>query len=252
MHRFYICQENLTKETAFIQGQDARHLSHVLRLTRGDHVELADGNGNCWEACILSMNGETVKLSLLSRTASQGESPVSLTMAQGMLKDKKMDMIIRHLTELGITQWIPFFAHRSIPRPDPKKLAARVDRWRRISREAMKQCKRSQLPLIREPVTFETLLDISKDHDRKIAFWEKGCIPFGNITTDPAPLPRKIIVLIGPEGGFSTDEIERAHTAGFSSFSLGPRILRAETASLTAGTLVQHYFGDLGKKALDT
>jgi len=252
MHRFHIRQQDITQETAVIQGQDVRHMSHVLRLTIGDHVELADGDGTCWEACIMSMDATTVELSLLSRTVSQGESPVSITVAQGMLKDKKMDMIIRHLTELGITQWVPFFAHRSIPRPDPKKLVARVDRWRRISREAMKQCKRSQLPLIEEPVTFEALLDLSKDHDKKIAFWEKGCIPFGNINTEPSSLPRKIIVLIGPEGGFLETEIEAAQAAGFSAFSLGSRILRAETASLTACSLVQHYFGDLGKKALDT
>lgn len=249
MYRFYIRQQDLSKETAVIKGQDARHLSHVLRLTIGDYVELADGDGTCWEACIVSMGAKTVELSLLSRTVSRGESPVSITVAQGMLKDKKMDMIIRHLTELGITQWVPFFAHRSIPRPDQKKLAARVDRWRRISREAMKQCKRSQLPLIMEPVSFEALLALSKDHDEKIAFWEKGSIPFGNITTEPSSLPQKIIVLIGPEGGFLEAEIEAAQTVGFSAFSLGSRILRAETASLTACALVQHYFGDLGKKS---
>ncbi len=249
MHRFYIREQDISGETAVIQGQDARHLTQVLRLTTGDHVELADGNGICWKACILSTDSHTVQLALISRSVSQGESPVSITVAQGMLKDKKMDLVIRHLTELGITQWIPFFAHRSVPRPDPGKLAARVERWYRISREAMKQCKRSCLPLIGEPVTFESLLHLSKGHDKKIAFWEKGSVPFGNISIKTTPLPRKIILLIGPEGGFLESEIETARTAGFSAFSLGDRILRAETASLTACALVQHYFGDLGQKS---
>ncbi len=248
MHRFYIRKQDIKEKTAIIQGQDARHLTHVLRLSPGDHVELADGRGVCWEARILSMDSQGVTLDLISRTVLHGESPVSITVAQGMLKDKKMDMVLRHLTELGITRWIPFFAHRSIPRPDPGKLAARVERWQRISREAMKQCKRSRLPQIDTPVTFKELLNLSQEYDKKIAFWEKGCVPFGSITTDPTALPQKIIILIGPEGGFPENEIEEARNAGFSAFSLGTRILRAETASLTACTLVQHYFGDLGQK----
>ncbi|SMC87275.1 16S rRNA (uracil1498-N3)-methyltransferase [Desulfocicer vacuolatum DSM 3385] len=252
MHRFYIPRQNISQNTAFIEGQDARHLTQVLRQNIGDRVELVHGDGTCWEACIVSMDAGKVELSLLSRTISRGESPVSITVAQGMLKDKKMDMIIRHLTELGITQWIPFFAHRSIPRPDPKKLSARVERWQRISREAMKQCKRSQLPLIAPPVSFDALLGMSQDHDEKIAFWEKESVPFGNIAISKTSPPKKIMVLIGPEGGFPESEIEAARAAGFSAFSLGSRILRAETASLTACALVQHYFGDLGKKALDT
>ena len=249
MHRFYIRKKDISGETAVIRGQDASHLTQVLRLTTGDHVELADGNGTSWEARILSTDAHIVQLALISRSVSQGESPVSITVAQGMLKDKKMDLVIRHLTELGITRWIPFFAHRSVPRPDPKKLAARVERWCRISREAMKQCKRSCLPRIEAPVTFESLLRFSEGHDKKIAFWEKGAVPFGNISTDPPPLPRNIILLIGPEGGFLESEIESACAAGFSAFSLGARILRAETASLTACALAQHYFGDLGQKS---
>jgi len=122
MHRFYIHQQELSGETAVIKGQDVRHMSHVLRLTIGDHVELADGNGTCWEACIMSMDAKSVELSLLSRTVSQGESPVSITVAQGMLKDKKMDMIIRHLTELGITQWVPFLPTVPSPGLIPKNL----------------------------------------------------------------------------------------------------------------------------------
>ena len=249
MHRFYIREQDLQGETAIIQGQDARHLTHVLRLTPGDRVELADGKGVCWEARIISMDAQQVTLELMSRTISHGESSVSITVAQGMLKDKKMDMVIRHLTELGITQWIPFFAHRSIPRPHPRKLATRVERWQRISREAMKQCKRSRIPKIDSPVTFEELLQISESQDKKIAFWEKGCVPFGNINTETSSPPQKIIMLIGPEGGFTDDEIEAACAADFSAFSLGIRILRAETASLTACALVQHYFGDLGQKS---
>ena len=109
MHRFYIREQDIKEKTALIQGQDARHLTHVLRLSPGDHVELADGRGACWQARIIAMDSQGVTLDLISRTVLHGESPVSITVAQGMLKDKKMDMVIRHLTELGMTRWIPFF-----------------------------------------------------------------------------------------------------------------------------------------------
>ena len=248
MHRFYITPENISGNTAVIHNPEAGHLRRVLRLTIGDTVELADGRGAVWESAITGMDAQAVTLCLGSRTDAAGESPVAITVAQGMLKDKKMDMLIRHLTELGITRWIPFFAHRSVPRPRGAKLAARVERWHRIAREAMKQCKRSRLPQILEPMSFTELLACSGRYDTCIAFWEEARIPFGTMQAPPSGPPRNIILLIGPEGGFPKREIQAAEAAGFSAFSLGSRILRAETATLTATALVQHRFGDLGQK----
>ena len=247
MHRFYITTEAISGNEATITGQDAKHLATVLRLKPGDRVELVDGKGTKATAEIQSVTPGIVSLAIVEKTEATSESPVHITIAQGMLKDKKMDMLIRHLTELGICEWQPFFSTRSIPKPDAKRLKSRMERWNRISREALKQCGRSMVPVIGDPLPFMDLLARGAEFDKRIAFWENATAPIAGIQhQDPEPAKR-IIVLIGPEGGFSRDEIEAAKKNGFDSYSLGPRILRAETASITSAALVQHLFGDLGK-----
>ncbi|MCP4117357.1 MAG: 16S rRNA (uracil(1498)-N(3))-methyltransferase [Desulfobacteraceae bacterium] len=247
MHRFYITTEAISGNEATITGQDAKHLATVLRLKPGDRVELVDGKGTKATAELQSVTPGLASLSIVDKSEAESESPVHITIAQGMLKDKKMDMLIRHLTELGICEWQPFFSSRSIPKPDAKRLKSRMERWNRISREALKQCGRSMVPVIGEPLRFTDLLARATEFDERIAFWENATAPIGGIQHQDRPAVKRIIVLIGPEGGFSKDEIEEAKKNGFNSFSLGPRILRAETASITSAALVQHLFGDLGK-----
>ncbi|ACN15186.1 conserved hypothetical protein [Desulforapulum autotrophicum HRM2] len=247
MRRFYIKTDSICNGRAVITGQEARHLGTVLRLGPGDRVELVDGRGTIARAEIETLSHNTAVFTILDSSSPGAESPVHITLAQGMLKDKKMDMLVRHLTELGICQWIPFYSSRSIPKPDAKRIYSRMERWNKIAREALKQCGRSMLPLIEDPIPFDQLLKTSTDYDGKIAFWENATAPIHTIQTPSMEPAKKIIVLIGPEGGFSSFEIDAARENGFSSCSLGPRILRAETASLTAAALVQYLFGDLGK-----
>ena len=156
-----------------------------------------------------------------------------------------MDTLIRQLTELGISRWIPFFGARSVPRPDARKLAKRADRWQKIADEALKQCRRAQSPRIEMPSGFEQMLAAGADADVKIAFWEeeKTVLPAANRGGEEIS---EIFIILGPEGGLTEAEINSARQAGFKSISLGPRILRAETATLAACTLVQHLYGDMG------
>lgn len=248
MYRFYINTTDIHDNKAEITGQDARHLINVLRISIGDKVELFDGKGLKFIAEVNTTTPQKVKLVILEKSFSRCESPIHITIAQGMLKDKKMDMLIRHLTELGISEWIPFFAARSIPKPDEKRIQARIKRWERIAKEALKQCGRSSLPKIKEPVPFKELMEMSDNYDEKIAFFEKASCPIQSIQENPKQNINKFIILIGPEGGFSDLEINFAKKNGFNTFSLGPRILRAETASITACSLIQNFFGDLGSK----
>ena len=247
MRRFYIKTGSICNGRAVITGQEARHLGTVLRLAPGDQVELVDGRGTIARAEIETLSHNMAALTVLDTALPGGESPVQITLAQGMLKDKKMDMLVRHLTELGICQWVPFYSSRSIPKPDAKRLCSRMERWNKIAREALKQCGRSMVPLIKEPVQFDDLIETAMEYDGKIAFWENATTPIHTLQPPPQEPVKRIIVLIGPEGGFSGPEIEAAKKRGFSACSLGPRILRAETASLTAAALVQYIFGDLGK-----
>jgi 16S rRNA (uracil1498-N3)-methyltransferase len=236
-------------KSAVITGQEAKHLRTVLRLGPGDLVELVDGRGTIARAQIETITHNRATFTILDNLSPGSESWLHVTIAQGMLKDKKMDMLIRHLTELGICQWLPFFSSRSIPKPDATRLSSRRERWDKIAKEALKQCGRTMLPIINSPVQMEELLEATQAYDKKIAFWENATVPLAASNESTLKPIEKIIVLIGPEGGFSTAEMDAAKARGFISCSLGPRILRAETASLAAATLVQYVFGDLGQNS---
>ncbi|MFH2057719.1 MAG: 16S rRNA (uracil(1498)-N(3))-methyltransferase [Pseudomonadota bacterium] len=226
-----------------IEDQDARHIFKVLRLGPEATISVTDGKGKDYIATILSASSSIIDIQITREQTTSTESPLQITLCSGMLKDRKMDLVIKHVVQLGIFQWIPFFCERSIPSPNTNKLRNRHKRWETIAKESLKQCNRSRLVDIAKPVSFKDLLLNTFDHDLKIAFWEKATQPLANLkTTQTHP---KVVILIGPEGGFSENEIQMAQTKGFSSYSLGPRILRAETASIASCTLIQHLLGDI-------
>ncbi len=243
MQKFIIEKINSIPSTLQIKGQDALHMSKVLRLNTKDRIEVTDGNGNDFLAEIQSLTHDIVAIKILEQIKSKTESELKITLCTGMLKDKKMDMIIKHVTQLGITKWIPFFCKRSIPTPDLKRIEKRHARWQTISRESLKQCQRSYLPRLMLPVSFETLIEKTNAYDLKIAFWEKASRPLKKV--EHYDSVKNIMILIGPEGGFTQEEIRLAKEKEFLSYSLGPRILRAETASISACTLIQHLYGDI-------
>ena len=241
MQKFIIPKIDIIPSKASIHGQDAKHIAKVLRLRPGDSMEVTDGDGRDYTAQIVSISPGNIDVSILNRYDSLTESPLQITLCSGMLKDKKMDLVIKHVTQLGIGQWIPFFCERSIPTPDAKRMEKRQLRWQTIAGESLKQCRRSRLPKIAAPLSFEKLIDHSAAYELKIAFWEKATQKLGSLKKNPAG----IIILIGPEGGFSETEIKLAKERGFLSYSLGPRILRAETAAIASCTLIQHILGDI-------
>lgn len=243
MQKFIIPKIHTLPSKASIQGQDAKHISKVLRLSPGDPIEITDGEGTDYTARIASIAPGNVDVDIMDGHPSSTESPLHITLCSGMLKDKKMDLVIKQVTQLGIHQWIPFFCERSIPNPDAKSLEKRHQRWETIAKESLKQCRRSRLPKISKPLSFENLLDHASAYDLNIAFWEKATQRLDTLKKDASRL--NIIILIGPEGGFSETEIHRAKEKGFLSYSLGPRILRAETAAISSCTLIQHILGDI-------
>lgn len=247
MRRFFVNPAAMEGATAILSGSDARHIHTVLRLKPGERIVLFDGTGKEWHALIRTSDPDSVSVLILETRFSETESPVRITIAQGLLKDKKMDGLVRQLTELGIHRWVPFFGARSVPRATSDRLRARTERWRKIAQESLKQCRRGVVPDIRSAVSFEAALSLGAPSDMKIAFWEKA--------VDPLPLccpgaegqgVHSVFVLLGPEGGFTDQEMAAARAAGFIQTTLGPRILRAETAAVAACSLVQYLFGDMG------
>lgn len=250
MRRFTISADNLHHLPVTIRGTEARHLINVLRLKSGDTVTLLDGCGKAYRAEILSCRDQAAAVRIIAPAPTAGESFLHITVAQAFLKERKMDTSIRYLTELGIDRWLPFVSQRSVARPDEKRLVARCGRWHEIARAAVKQCGRSCIPEITPLPSLEAVLAAARGIDLKIMFWEKEPSKFSTgVERNAGKHCRKVFVLIGPEGGFDENEVRAALTGGFVSAGLGPRILRAETAALTACTLIQYLLGDMGPAA---
>jgi len=248
MRLFFIEESELAGPNPAVSGVDARHIINVLRLKPGDRIGLFDGTGKQYEASISAFSSGKVEVSVLGSSEPGVESPLELVVAQSFLKEKKMDDLVRKLTEIGISRWIPFISERSVPRPDDKRILSRTGRWEKIAKEAAKQCKRVKITGIGKTISFEGVITLEKDFDLKIVFWEneKNLLDPMSLTAEHNDLKR-ILVMFGPEGGFAVNEIEKAKESGFITAGIGPRILKAETATICACALIQFLFGDMGK-----
>ena len=247
MRRFFVNPSEITNSKAIITGSEARHLVSVLRLNIGARVQLFDGTGATYQAEVSGISKGRVEL-IISLRDEPVQMTTNLFLGQALLKGKKMDVVIQKTTELGIAGLYPFISDFS----NNRHLAAaresrRLERWRKISREACKQCNRPQPPECYPVVFFDKFLEevSTADFDRKLIFWEE----------EKAQGLQEIIkeggsgstmILIGPEGGFSTVEVEKAKAAGFQPVTLGKKILRAETAAIAAVSILQYLLGNLG------
>ena len=248
MRRFFIENTLNPEATAKLTGAEAHNIKTVLRMQAGDFIEIVDGSGYAYTSEIKKVADDQVQVYVHQKFHTGAESDLRLIMAVGFLKEKKMEFLIRHLTELGITRFLPMITARSIARPPEKRMAARLQRWRSIAKEAVKQSKRGRIPEIAMPVAFDEALSLSTCSNKKIIFWEKAESALTDGGDDVAAID-DAFVMIGPEGGFTEQEALNAGGQGFTPVSMGPRILKAETAAISACTLIQYLYGDIGKKS---
>jgi 16S rRNA (uracil1498-N3)-methyltransferase len=247
MRYFYIDPAALQKEPVTLTGSEARHIKNVLRLKPGSRVCLVDGEGFEYDAIIQRFLADRVEFEITHKQQGKKESPVRISVAQALLKEKKMDRLLRHLCELGIDRWIPFICERSIPTPGAKRLFSRLKRWQKIVQESVKQCQRAKVPQIDETRKFKDVLDVGRSCDLTLVFYENEDATLNSLITPALQTSaQNILLILGPEGGFADGEIEMARAAGCRVAGLGPRILRAETATIAACTLAQFLFGDMG------
>jgi len=223
-----------------LSGAQLRHL-RARRLRVGSEVVLADGTGQQRHGVVVAVERHQAVIEMTDEQPLQRESPLNLTLAQGLLKGDKLDWVIEKATELGVTELIVFTSERTAGRVT----GDRHPRWTRLARSAAEQCQRSQLPRITGPVAFDQLLGAA-DETLRLFFWEQQSP--GNLATVHRRQPRvsSVLALVGPEGGFSVHEAERAAARGFHMVGLTPRILRAETAAIAVVSLCQFLWGDLG------
>ena len=246
LRRFFIEKTLMHEPQVVIQGKDANHIRNVLRMKPGDRICLFDPQGNEYTARITTLSPTEIAVEIThSTTAETDDDQVAIHMAQAFLKDKKMDTLVRQLTEIGVHTWHPFFARRSVPAPKPDRLKHRVERWNKITIESQKQCLRNIPLTIAPPCTYGEMIARGNHADLKLIFYEACSVPIRNIIEAQTTPPRSVFIVIGPEGGFTPEEIDDARQNGFHVLSLGPRILKAETAAFAASVMVQHIFGDI-------
>ncbi len=250
MRRFFVDPLQLNDAKGIILGSEAHHIISVLRLEIGSSIQLFDGTGMIYDAVISSIAKGRVGVDILSSSKELLQSESTLHVGQALLKGKKMDLIVQKATELGIAGLYPFVSSYCINRSTASTMGdKRLERWRRISLEACKQSNRAT-PLLCHPIRdFKVFLSTTSSEGKyamKLIFWEEE----KKRTIKDVLANRKksgpVMVLIGPEGGFSRDEVNDAVRVGYRPVTLGNKTLRAETASLTVMAILQHQLGNLG------
>ncbi len=223
-----------------LSGEDARHITRSLRMAVGEELTLCDGQGTDYHCAIDSAGPDSVTVRLLSSEPSGGEPSLHVTLYQGLPKSDKMELIVQKAVELGVSRIVPTLTSRCISRPDGKAAAKKQERWQKIALEAAKQCGRGRIPEI-GPLT--PLADAVRSACRPaILFYEGGGEP---LTALSIPQSGCISIFIGPEGGFAPDEADLLCQNGAAAATLGPRILRTETAPLAALTALMLLSGNL-------
>ena len=231
-------------DTIAITGSDAHHLMHVMRAKAGQEIVVVDDNGKVARMEMTDFCETSVTLRLVEMLAADTESPIEIVLVQALLKADKMDLVVQKAVELGATKVVPLVTANCVVRYDNKKAAAKCVRWQKIADEAAKQCGRTALLKIAEVTTLKELLT-GLAQEQTIIFCYENESTQSIKTVLKENTADKILLVIGPEGGFSLDEAEGLINAGAKSVTLGKRILRAETAAVAAITIAQYENGDL-------
>jgi len=282
MHRIFLPPKELKSDEVVITGDNARHLSIVLRIQPGEQIFIFDGLGYRYNCIVRKVHKKEVAAEIINKEPYSVESPVAITLGQGIARGEKMDLIVQKSTELGVQRIIPVITERSQVRHTKK-----LERWKKIATSAAQQSGRDKVPEILEPVALSDFLNINnppsspfaKGGKNNSSYLDVKNIPKSHQMQNVSAIPhfkkggpggilklilsesykkqnlkdilkaekdiKQIILLIGPEGGFSTEEVKAAVEKGFVEVSLGPRILRTETAPIAVISIIQYERGDM-------
>lgn len=241
MYQFFVEPEQIGSEQAAITGSDVNHIRNVLRMKPGETVRVSDGRGSCYDGVIEALQTDEIIVRLSGEKIESTELPVETVLFQGLPKSDKMELIIQKNTELGVSAIVPVATSRAVVKLDEKKADNKVKRWNSIAESAAKQSKRTLIPEVRSVMSFKQALAEASAFGIKLMPYENAegmaftrkCI--GEIKTGA-----KVAIFIGPEGGFSEEEVAAASAAGFVPITLGRRILRTETAGMSVMSMLSY------------
>ena len=249
MHRFYVADIDASDRSIPLDGATARQLRTVLRVEVGDHIRLFDGLGSEWEVEVDHVGKVTVSTTLISAVQPVPEPSVGVTMLLGLAKPERIELAIQKCTELGVVRFVPVTSERvqggNTGTPSPKRL----ERWQRIAIEAAEQSGRATVPTVEAPVSVLEAVKQAVETQPVLCMWEEvadGSLSLRTALKHLEGTSSHIAALIGPPGGFSGDEAAAIRQAGASLVTLGPRVLRSETAAVAVMSAILYELGDLG------
>lgn len=243
MPRFFI-DAPPAQDTITVRGEDARHIARVLRMQPGETLTVCDGLGTDYECVLGQAAPDAVTARVVRAYPSAGEPGVRVTLYMALPKADKMELIVQKATELGVAEIAPFVSSRCVSRPDAQSLHKKCARWGKIAAEAAKQCGRGRIPRVRDAVPMAEAVALAAGDALPLLLYEaerenslRAALTGGMLES--------VSVMVGPEGGFAPEEVRAAQDAGLRSISLGPRILRCETAPLAALSAIMYESGNL-------
>jgi len=232
MPRFFLSSGDPEAGFFEITGEDAKHISFSLRMRVGEHLTICDGAGTDYNCVISEMDGKKVRASIVEKAPTDTEPPIHIRLYQSVPKGDKLDYIVQKAVELGISEIIPIFSERCIVKPDAATEEKRLLRLRRIVQEAAKQCGRGILPRVLPSMRFSDAVNAAKEENAFICYENEDSFSIRKyLETSAGRGSGAIGFFVGPEGGYSAEEIRLAVSSGIPSVKLGERILRCETAS---------------------
>lgn len=240
MYRFFCDTDG---ETVRVTGEDAHHISNVLRMEKGEQIIACCGDGLDYIAEITNIAKDCVTANVIKTEPSKGESNIKITLFQGLPKGEKFDTVIQKSVELGVFEIVPIMLKRCVVKIDSKKKSAKTERWNKITLSAAKQCGRGIVPQVKEPLDIKEAALLMKNFDLVIvAYEEEKETTLKDVLTSCGDV-KNIAVVIGPEGGIEKEELNYlVETANGKSVTLGERILRTETAPISLISMIMYHF----------
>ncbi|MFE8696741.1 16S rRNA (uracil(1498)-N(3))-methyltransferase [Cytobacillus sp. FJAT-53684] len=245
MQRYFVSQPAVNNRFCII-GEDVHHIVRVMRMKENDQIICVDPLKKAAICTIAEITDEQVVAEVVQWIEKSSELPIDITIVSGLPKGDKLEWIIQKGTELGAYKFLPFISARSVVKWDEKKAAKKIDRWQKIAKEAAEQSHRTSLPEVMSPLQIKSLLKISEGYNHKlIAFEEEAKQGEASVLSKTLAKIEKgqsLMIVFGPEGGLTEQEVALLKENGFESCGLGPRILRTETAPLYALSAVSYHF----------
>ena len=245
MSKFYVDKNNIFNNKLLIFCDEARHIMKVLRYKIDDLITLFDSEGTTYECVIKAYENEEITAEIIEKIENKNSETTKIILAQAVLKSKKMDFVIQKSTELGISRIIPFLSSRTIPKWNSDKCFDKAEHWRNIVKASVKQSGIRKMPCVDNIISYDEIISSNLNMNKILLYEKERNVSFKKII-NTITFPSDILIMVGPEGGFTIEEVSRAKQSGFLTTSIGKLILRAETVPIAILSILQYEAGNLG------